>query len=96
MRRGTDPPTQILYRSPGTLSKLYVRVTANSNVGSVTLRVRKNGANGNMFVTIPAGATGAFEDTVNTDTVAAGDKLNYQSTTGGATGTMSKPHVLCL
>jgi hypothetical protein len=89
VRRATESDQQILFRSTGTLSKLYVRVITNTNVNAITFTIRKNGANGNLNLSIGAGVTGTFEDSTNTDTVAAGDKLNYQSTNGGATGTMT-------
>ena len=41
-----------------------------------------------MTVPIGIATSGTFEDTTNTATVAAGDKLDYRSISGG-TGTMS-------
>ena len=41
-----------------------------------------------MTITIPAGTTGVFEDTTNTDTIAAGDEYNLRSVTG-AGGTLT-------
>jgi hypothetical protein len=96
VRRNTEATSQIVYRTAGTISNVYVRVTANSNAGSVTFRTRKNAANGNASITIAASATGTFEDTSNTDTVAAGDKMCYQSTIGGATGTMNYSLLSCI
>ena len=87
-QNNTEINRQITYRTAGTLSSLYVRVVANSTTGSSTLRVRKNAANGTLVVTIGAGATGVFEDTTHTDTVAAGDELCYQTVTG-AGGTLT-------
>lgn len=86
-RSATEAHKQILYRSPGVLSNLYVRVTANAANTARTLNVRKNGADGNQIVTIGIGATGIFEDTTHTDTVAAGDLLAYQTITPGAGAT---------
>lgn len=96
VRRAVEATSQVIFRTAGTLSKLYARVTANSNVGSVAFKTRKNAANGNQTVTIGAAATGVFEDATNTDTVAAGDKFNYQSPTGGATGTMTYNLMSCI
>ena len=80
---------QIIHRTPGTLSKLYVRVTANTINATSTINVRKNGVGAGLSVSIGANATGEFENTVNTVSVAAGDKLCYQTVPGAATGTMS-------
>jgi hypothetical protein len=79
---------QVIYRTPGTLSKLYVRVTASTTSATSTVVVRNNTADAALTFTIAAGATGVFEDTTHTVTVAAGDKLCYKTISGG-TGTMS-------
>lgn len=81
----TETSEQITYRSPGTLSSLYVLVVTNANTATSTFRTRKNTANGNQSVSVGSTVTGVFEDLVNTDTVVAGDLLNYQGVTG-ATG----------
>jgi hypothetical protein len=96
VRRATEATSQIPYRTAGTISKVLVKVTTNNNAGDITLRTRKNGANGNIAITIPAGQIGYFEDTVNVDTVAPGDKFCYQSTTGGATGSMTYTIMSCV
>jgi hypothetical protein len=83
----TEAQLHVTMREAGTLSKLFVRIIANSVNGSSTLRTRKNSANGGMTATIGANATGIFEDTTNSDTIAAGDEVNYQSVPGAATGT---------
>jgi len=65
---------------------MYVNVATNTHTASTTIVFRKNGANGNQTITIPAGVTGYFEDAVNTDTVAVGDNVCFQIDrgTGGA------------
>lgn len=78
----TEGHRQVKFREAGVLSHLLIEISANSTTGSSTCRTRKNTANGNMSVSISAGATGVFEDTVNTDTVAVNDVLNYQTVTG--------------
>ena len=65
----------------GTASNLRVFVTA-ARATSTTVRSRKNSANGSQIVTLTGGTTGAFEDTTNSDTMAAGDILGAQFTTG--------------
>ncbi len=80
---------EVTHRTAGTLSNLYVRVSANTLNGDTTVRTRKNRANGNQSVTIGSSTTGEFEDTTNTDTVAAADELNYQAVTLGSSGSIS-------
>lgn len=88
-KRTTEAHCQIPYSSAtGTLSKLYVRVTANSTTADSTIVLRKNGSDGNLVITVPAGTTGTFEDTTHTDTVSSGDLVNVESISGG-TGTLS-------
>lgn len=82
----TESPSQLLIRQAMTLSNLKARVRTNSLSASSTLKLRKNGADGNQVLTIGAGVTGWIEDTTNSDTLADGDLINYQLVTG-ATGT---------
>lgn len=71
------------------LSNMYVHVASNASTTTVTVVSRVNGANGNQSISISASATGLFEDTTNTDSLAAGDLFAYQvstSTTGVLSG----------
>jgi hypothetical protein len=90
---GTAPTTEAAWkcrqRRIGTFKNLALLVAANPRTTSTTFRLRKNGANGNQSITIGAGASGWFEDTSNTDTVAIGDDVNYSLTTGTGTENMT-------
>lgn len=77
----TEAFLQITYRSAGTLSNMYIRIIENDR-GVSTLTSRINGANGAQSISIGASSTGEFEDTTNTDTITAGDEVNYQIVTG--------------
>ena len=81
-KNATEANRDILFRTAGTLSNLYARVQTNSTTGASTIRTRKNAGNGGQSQSIGIAATGKFEDTSGTDTVAAGDKLNIQTVTG--------------
>ena len=59
---------QTTFRSGGTASNLYCRISANDRAAS-TLTLRIDGGNGNQAVTITSSTTGDFEDTSNTDTI---------------------------
>ena len=74
------------WRAVGTLSMLTIYVSATTGVNGHTLRVRKNAGNGNQVVSIASGATGFMQDAVNTDSVAAGNDLDYFIDRGGASG----------
>lgn len=78
----TDPstsetPHRIPFRTPGTFSKLTVNTYLGNTTsgGNTVCNLRKNGADANQTVVIPASTTGIFTDTTNTDTIAAGDQL---------------------
>lgn len=81
-----EASVQYRFRVVATFSNLRIYVNANSLDGAATVRTRKNGANGAQSVSIGAGATGAFEDAVNTDSISVGDNVNYQGVAGGTTG----------
>ena len=82
----TENTVQTTARGDGILDKLQVNIQTNTRVTDTTIRVRINNANGNGVVTVPAGTTGWFIDTSNSDTVADGDVFG-QAIIGGGTGT---------
>lgn len=69
------------WRTAGTLTNLYINIIVNSR-GTSTLRTRKATANANLVVSITASTTGKFEDTTNSDVVAAGDNWHLSMVTG--------------
>ena len=86
----TESQTQITYRTGGVLSNLWLYVNSNTTtITASTLQVRLNAANGNGTISVAAGTTGTFEDTVNTDTIAAGDKLDYSFNNAAASGVVN-------
>jgi len=78
----TEARHQAVARDSYTLAKLYVRVITNATTASSTVRSRKNTANGAQSVSIGAGATGVFQDSVNSDSLVAGDLFNTQAVVG--------------
>lgn len=70
----------------GTLSKGQVIILSNGRSSTTTFRTRINGANGNISMAVTAGGTGTFEDTSNTDTIAANDLVNISASMGTGTG----------
>jgi hypothetical protein len=84
----TESDAQYVCRVSSTLSNFYVCVYSNSCDGATTFRVRKNGADGNENVSVPATTTGAYEDATNSDSVASGDTLDYSGVAGGTAGTI--------
>lgn len=91
----TENQAQVTWRTGGTFSKLYARISTNSVTASSTIKYRVGAANGNQLVTIGSGATGEFQDNVNTDSVSAGNQVNYQIVTG-ATGTNINVNIIAV
>lgn len=86
----SDSVVETTIRTAGTWSDYFVFVQANTINGTVTARSRKNRANGNQSVSIPSSTTGAFQDLSNSDTISAGDEINWQAVPSGASsGTIS-------
>ena len=85
----TESAAQYTWPARGTFKNLQVNLSANS--GGSDDRLRKNGANGNLYVNTPTAGTGIFEDTSNADAVADGDEVNFshaQGTSGASSVTV--------
>lgn len=86
----TEADVQYTIRRATTYSNLRVFIKANTiNSGTTTITFRDNnfgGGNGAQTLSIGFGATGAFEDTTNSDVVSAGDKIDQQMIASGTSG----------
>ena len=81
---------QSVVSAPGTISKLYFKLTAAPGAGkSVTFTVRKNGIDTSLSVTI-SGTDTTGSDLVNSIAVSAGDLLSVKCVPSG-TPTASQP-----
>ena len=80
---------EIYIGSSATSRNYFVNVATNSRNGTSTFRTRKNGANGNMSISIPSSTTGTFEDSANSDSLVAGDLYCFQNIHGGSSGTLT-------
>ena len=86
---GTEARSQYIFRVAATLSNFRIFVRSNTLDNGTTVRTRKNAADGAQSVSVPASTTGAYEDTVNSDSVASGDAVAYQVVTGGTAGSFA-------
>ena len=77
---------QIKINKAGTISNFFLNIIDNNITAGSTYRVRKNGANTTLVISVGSFTTGMLEDTTHSDTVAAGDLLNYQWTPGDTVG----------
>lgn len=82
----TESDAQSLGLTQFTLTNFRTFTASNGITAASTMRVRKNGANGNLVISITASTSGEFEDIVNSDSVIPTDLLDVQVTVG-ATGT---------
>jgi hypothetical protein len=82
---GADSDAGQTMRTAGTLKNLYLYTNSNARTTTTTFRSRVNSAFGNLTLSVTAGATGSFEDTSNSDTIASGDLVNFSVTTDTGT-----------
>lgn len=87
--QSTQANAQCKIRAPGTLQNGQVYVSANGRATDSILYSSINGVRGNIVITIGAGLTGLFEDTVHTDTLADGDLVGWELVTGSGAGTLT-------
>lgn len=79
---------EIPWYTPGTFSKLYVRVIANTTTADSTVVLRKNGSDTAITITVPAGTSTVIEDITNLVTIVDGDTVCMKTVSGG-TGTLT-------
>lgn len=84
----TEDPVENYVPCGFTVSFFAVYISANSRPNSTTFRVRKNGANGTISISVPTLATGWFT-TTTTETFVAGDTISLYSLHGGSAGTIT-------
>lgn len=79
----TETNRQIKINQSGTLGNLDLLVGSNGRTTSTAFKDRINGVDGTLLITVTGSATGRFEDTTHTDSINAGDLINF-SVLGGA------------
>ena len=62
-------------------------VETNARDTNSIVNLRINGADGNISVAIPSNTVGVFSNTVDVDSVNAGDLVNYKIVRGSGSGT---------
>ena len=81
----TEAQTQVPVYINGVIRNMRIGVAAIVGVGvSYTIRLRKNGANGNLVIS-SINATGAWTDTTNSDLIQSGNLVNYSVTRAAGT-----------
>ncbi len=86
----TENDVKMKARASFTLSKLAIRIAANSiNTGTSTFKLRKNGADSGLVINVSAGQTGTLVDNTNTVEVTENDELDYEFDIVGTSGTIA-------
>lgn len=83
-----DGRNKPVYRTAGTLSGLWCRVTVNTLSAGGSVKTRINTSDGNQVITIPASTTGTFS-TSGSDSVSAGDTVSYKAIGNAGSGSMT-------
>lgn len=91
----TENSTQMKQRAVGAYNHLFCNITANSKAGAVTVVIRKNGVDGVNTLAIGSSATGEFQDTTHSDSIASGDLTCVGYTTANA-GTTTFSQVIAI
>ena len=73
---------QTTWRTAGVFSNGSISISANSLSASAVLDYRKATINGNTHIVIASGATGTFTDITHTESVSAGDQVNFRFLSG--------------
>jgi hypothetical protein len=85
----TESSSDLRAPAAQTIANLACYVSANARTTTTTLKSRKNAADGAQSVSIGAGLTGWFENTTNTDSLAADDRFCAAIVTGAGTETLT-------
>lgn len=72
------------FKITGTAKNLSIYVKNTTRTTATTVGLNKNGASGNLLVSVPALSSGLYKDIVNTDSVASGDLLCVYTITGAS------------
>ena len=78
----SETNSSVPFHTTTTFSNLRCYIVGNAATSTSYINFRKNLAAGNQSVSIAAGATGEFIDSVNTDSVTAGDASCLQKIIG--------------
>lgn len=91
----TEANLQFKAKTAGTLTNFAAYISANARTTATTFGSRKNTAAGTLTVSVGSTATGLFEDTTHSDTVAVNDLLNYSLLTGTGTASITPQFLSC-
>jgi hypothetical protein len=85
----SDNETRVQYsvQTAKTLSNFRIYIESNTRADDTTYSVQINLANGNQVITVPAAATGSFED-ADGDAVAVGQTVIYLAVAGAGAGSI--------
>ena len=78
-----ESQAQTTWRTAGSFSNMYCRVSVNAATSASTINYRAGGVSGNQAISITGSTTGEFSDATHTDSASSGDQIDYQFVNGG-------------
>jgi len=84
----TEAFANIKWQVDGTFSKFWINITSNATTGTTVIRPNVNSSTVNQVISVATILTGFFQDSTNTDTIAAGDNVNISIANGAGVGTI--------
>jgi hypothetical protein len=85
----TEANALLVFKTAGTLKKLFVKISTNTRTTTTTYTVRKNSADTGITTSVTGSSTGIFEDTSNTSSIAVDDTSAFKVVTSTGTGTIT-------
>lgn len=90
-----ETASQYKTKTSATVKNMNVVVSSNGRLSATSFLSRKNTANGNLSISVGAGATGQFEDTSNSDSLVYNDLTNFSVIDGLNVGNLVLERVAC-
>lgn len=80
-------PASTTITRAGTIRRLHIDVLNNDRTDATTMTVHKDGVATDLFITIPAGETGNYENDEDSFTVDDGDRIAFAFSSAGSNNT---------
>jgi len=78
----TEADAQYKVETSAVIKNLFINVQGNSKASTQTFKDRINGVDGTLTISVGSTATGFFEDTTHSDTIALGDLVSLAAVFG--------------
>jgi len=92
----TEANTPMPVQANGTARNMMVRISQNSLNDVCVIRLRVNGGDVNLVISVPSATTGVFEDVVNSDALITTDTWNWEVDASAPTIGTTRIHIIGL